>query len=123
MFGGAGPALSQPRMPADSGASSARGAAEDGFLAEQRLARGRGDLDFDVLAWARQAAEVDHLVVARAAAQPARIGPRRPLDEDLERAADEALRALVSAALDDFHQALHPRHLDLVRDLVGQLGC
>ena len=40
---------------------------------------------------------------------------RRALDEHLERAADEALRALARAALDDLDEALHALDLHLVR--------
>ena len=44
------------------------------------------------------------------------------LDQHVERAADEALSALASAALDDLDQALHALDLDLVRDeAVGEL--
>ena len=45
------------------------------------------------------------------------------LDEHVERAADEALRALAGAALDDLDEALHALDRDLVRhEVVGQLG-
>ncbi len=43
--------------------------------------------------------------------------PARPLDQDLHRAPDEALRALAGAALDRLDQALHALPLDRVRDL------
>ena len=67
----------------------------------------------------REPVEVDDLVVARAAAQAARVGPRRSLDEHLERAADEALGAFARAALDHLDEALEPLHLELVGQLVG----
>ena len=48
---------------------------------------------------------------------------RGALDEHVERAADEALRALAGAALDDLDEALHPLDLHLVRDeVVDELG-
>ena len=60
--------------------------------------------------------------MARAAAQPRRVGARRALDEHVERAPDEALRALPRAPLDDLDEPLHPLDLDLVRDLVGNVA-
>ena len=92
------------------------------LLAHQRLARRLADLDVDVLAGLREAGEVDDLVVARAAAQAARVGARRALDEHLQRAPDEPLRALAGAALDDLDQPLHALDLLLVRDGVLELG-
>ena len=65
-----------------------------------------------------EAVEVDDLVVAGAAADAAGVGARRALDEHVERAADEPLRALARAALDDLDEALHPLDGDLVRDEV-----
>src|SRR5215218_10647353 len=91
------------------------------LLARERLARRRLDLDVDVLAGPREAGEVDDLVVARAAAQPARVGSRRALDEHLEGAADEPLRALARAALDDLDEPLHALDLLLVADAVLEL--
>ena len=64
--------------------------------------------------------EVDDLVVARAAAQPRRVGARGALDEHVERAPDEALGALAGAPLDDLDEPLHALDLDLVRHLVGE---
>src|SRR3712207_143677 len=73
-------------------------------VAGQRNARRADDLDVDEVARCRRRAacdaEVDGLVVAGAAAQTVEVGPRRPLDENLERATDEALRALGRTALD-----------------------
>ena len=51
-----------------------------------------------------------------------RVGARRPLDEHLERAPDEALRALAGAPLDDLDEALHALDLLLVRHAVLELG-
>ena len=41
----------------------------------------------------------------------ARVGAARPLDEHLDRAPDEPLRALAGAALDDLDEPLEPRDL------------
>src|SRR5947209_4803235 len=98
-------------------ATLSRGSARPGqeaLLAGQRLAGGRGDLHRNQLAGSRQAGEVDHLVVARAAPQARGVGARGPLDQDLQRAPHEPLRALGGAALNQLHQALHARHLDAV---------
>ena len=62
--------------------------------------------------------EVDRLVVPRPAAQPrgsVRLGPSTSTSIV---AADEALRPLSRAALDQLDQALHPLALDRVRQLV-----
>ena len=61
------------------------------------------------------------LLWRRAAAHAAGVVARGALDEHVERAADEALRALAGAALDDLDEALHPLRGDLVREeLVGE---
>ena len=62
----------------------------------------------------REAAEVDDLVVARAARAALGVGAGGPFDEHLERAPDEALGALAGASLDDLDQPLHPRDLHRV---------
>src|SRR4051794_33425303 len=92
------------------------GPGEQRQLAAEGLARGARDLHADELAGRGWAGEVHGLVVARAAPQARGVGPRAALDEHLELAADEALRALVGAALDDLDEALHALDLDLVCD-------
>ena len=57
--------------------------------------------------------------MARAAAQARRVGARRALDEHVERAPDEALRALARAPLDDLDEPLHALDLDLVRHVAS----
>src|SRR4051794_32455208 len=92
------------------------GAGEQRQLAAEGLARRARDLHADELPGRGRAGEVHGLVVARAAPQARGVGPRAALDEHLELAADEALRALVGAALDDLDEALHALDLDLVCD-------
>ena len=55
-------------------------------------------------------------LLQRAAAQAVGVGARRPLHQDLERAPHEALGALACPALHHVDQALHARHLHVVRD-------
>src|SRR3954452_22844442 len=88
----------------------------------QRLAGGRGDPHRHDVARLGAAEEVDNLVVAGASAQPARVIARRALDQDVERAPDEALRALVGAALNALDQSAHALALDLAGDRPGHLG-
>src|SRR5919204_3124032 len=96
-------------------------AREQRLLAGKRRARRRVDQDGHDLAGGGETGEVDRLAVARPPAQPRRIRARRPLDEDVERAPDEALRALVRTTLDDLDEALHALHLDLVgHDALGE---
>src|SRR5215212_4232613 len=104
------------------GRMSARRDEQADLLTEERLARRLGDRDVDVLARPGKAGEVDHLVVARAAAQAARVGARGALDEDLDRPADEALRTLAGAPLDHLDEPLHPLDLLRVRDGVVESG-
>src|SRR6202034_4749267 len=80
------------------------------------------DLDLDELTRRGEAIEVHHLVVPRTAAQTGGVRPRGPLDEHLERAADEPLPPLRCAALDHRDEPLEPRDLELVRDLVTEFG-
>ena len=58
--------------------------------------------------------------MARAATKAAWIRTRGSLDQHVDRAPDEPFGPFAPTALDDLHQALHPFHLDPVRDLVGQ---
>src|SRR4051794_18242076 len=114
-------AIAAPIAPTPTTATRAiaalgRRAREQRLLAGQRRARGRVDLDRHDLARRREAGEVHRLAVARATADARGVGARRALDEHVERAPDEALGALVGAALDHLDQALHPLDLDLVRD-------
>src|SRR5438067_4423926 len=88
--------------------------------ARERLARRALDLHLDELARRAETVEVDHLVVARAAAKPRGVGTRRPFHEHLERSPDEPLGALAGAPLDHLDEPLHPLDLDLVRYLVRQ---
>ena len=53
-------------------------------------------------------------------AQAGWIGPRRTLDEHVERAADEPLGALVRPPLHHLDQSLQALDLELVRHLIGQ---
>ena len=100
---------------------SAGAGEQERLLAAQRLARSLVDLDLDELTRRRQPGEVDDLVVARAPAQARGVGARGALDEHLERAADEALRALAGAPLDDLDEPLHALDAHLVRqELVGE---
>src|SRR5690242_19490868 len=86
------------------------GACEQRHLTGERLARRTRDRDRHDLAGRGEAVEVDDLVVAGAAAEAARVGPRGALHEHVERAADEALRALAGAPLDDLDEPLHALH-------------
>ena len=76
-----------------------------------------GDLDLDQVARLRRALEVDRLVVAAASAQAGRVGAAGALDQDVERAAHEALRALLRARLHEIHEALHALLLHRMRNL------
>src|SRR5438270_194068 len=49
-------------------------------------------------------------------AQSRRVGARRPFDQHLDRAPDEALRALARVALDELDEPLHPLDLHRVRN-------
>src|SRR4051812_13091649 len=93
----------QPRSRRSAGG----GARQQRELARERLARGGADLDRDDLARRGDAVEVDDLVVRGAAAQPRRVVAGRALDQDVERAADEALGPPPGAGAGDLHQALH----------------
>ena len=90
------------------------GARQQRRLTHQRLAGGSRDLHRHNVAGLAEALEVDHLVVALAAAQAARIGARRAFDEHLDRPPDEPLRAFARSALDELHEPLDPLDLDLV---------
>src|ERR1019366_7495513 len=85
------------------------------LLPGERLTRCAVDLDECELPRAGQTGEVDDLVVARATAQSIRVRAARTLDQHLDRASHEALRALARATLDQLDQALHARHLFGVR--------
>src|SRR5204862_451123 len=74
---------------------------EQRCFAGERLARGGVDLHRDDLARLGQALEVDDLVVRRAATEPRGVVARLALNEDIKRAADEALCALARPALND----------------------
>src|ERR1700761_4992886 len=78
------------------------------------------DRDSDDLSGRAEAGDIDDLVVTRPAAHAARIGSRRTLDEHVESPTHKTLCALMSGPLDDLDEALHPRDLDLVGDLVRQ---
>src|SRR5215207_3043395 len=98
------------------------GAAEQALGSRERGRGGARDLYLDQLAGRGGAVEVDGLVVTSAAAQTGGIGTARPLDQDLEGAAEEALGPLASAPLHELDQALHPVALDPVRYLALHLG-
>src|SRR5215216_2914133 len=90
---------------------------------EQGLAGRRRDLYRDDVPGLPHPREVDHLVVAGASPQPGWVGARRPLDQDVERATDEALRALVGTALDKLDEPPHPLALHVSGDRWGHLRC
>ena len=73
----------------------------------------------DEIARHREPFEVDRLVVARAAAEPGRVGAARALDQHLLLGADEAAAALQRAALDELHEPLHPLALQRVGSWSG----
>ena len=90
------------RQHADAGRDARRAVGlarprREALLAGQRLA-GRASISTSASSPGRgEAGEVDDLVVARASAQALRVGPARALDEHLDGAPDEALRALARA--------------------------
>src|SRR4051812_26781672 len=95
--------LPTPVGPKSAIASTPRGsgdrACDELLLARERSARGRADLDLRGLPRLGHAREVHGLVVAGAPAQAGGVRARRALDQHIDGAADESLRALVGATL------------------------
>src|SRR6188472_703975 len=95
----------------------------EGDLAAAERRRGRAlDEDVDELAGGARAREVHGRVPSRPAPHERRARTARSLDEDLLDATDALGVPLAGDALHDVHQTLQALVLDLVGDLVGQLG-
>src|SRR5437763_1390357 len=96
--------------------SNSAGLREQRCLAGERLTGRRVDLDRDDLARLGEPLEVHDLVVRRAPAKPRWVIARLALDEHIERAPDESLRALARPPLHDLDEPLHALDLNFVRD-------